>query len=152
MCIRVLICSTKFAPHTKVEQIRTRVLICTQVHFHKTPFIWPKNTQVQIYTPGVYLHRGVYCAYKRGFNRYGGQSRSILIFYMFLFIFLTLSQCKFAPLIQYTCLWPQGADTLIFFIHRLGSSIYRSSSPSPPPPPPKKKILGISSTKKYLKF
>ena len=39
---------------------------------------------------------------------YGGHRRSIL------FIFLTLSHCKFAPLIQYTCLWPQGADTLIF--------------------------------------
>ena len=34
-----LICSTEFAPPTKVEQIRTRVLICTRVHFHKTPFI-----------------------------------------------------------------------------------------------------------------
>ena len=28
-----------------------------------------QNTpQVQIYTPGVYLNRGVYCAYKRGFS------------------------------------------------------------------------------------
>ena len=65
MCIRVIICPTEFAPPTKVEQIRTRMQICTRVHFHKTPFIWPKYTQVQIYTPGVYLHRGVYYAYKR---------------------------------------------------------------------------------------
>ena len=28
-----------------------------------------QNTpQVQIYNPGVYLHRGVYCAYERGFS------------------------------------------------------------------------------------
>ena len=24
---------------------------------------------MQIYTPGVYLHRGVYCAYERGFSQ-----------------------------------------------------------------------------------
>ena len=66
---RVLICSTEFAPPTKVEQISTRVQICTGVHFNKAPFTWPKYTQVQIYTPGVYLHRGVYCAYERGFSQ-----------------------------------------------------------------------------------
>ena len=32
MCNRVLICSTVFAPPTKVEQIGTRVLICTGVY------------------------------------------------------------------------------------------------------------------------
>ena len=47
-----LICSTEFAPPTKVEQISTRVQICTGVHFHKAPFIWPK------YTPGANLHPG----------------------------------------------------------------------------------------------
>ena len=52
MCTRMLICSTVFAPPTKVEQIRTRVLICTRVHFHKTSFTWPK------YTPGANLHHG----------------------------------------------------------------------------------------------
>ena len=66
MCSRVLICSTENAPPTKVEQIHTRVLICTRVHFHKTPFIGPK------YTPGANLHSGcifapgVYCAFERG--------------------------------------------------------------------------------------
>ena len=68
MCTRTLICSTKFAPPRKVEQIRDRVLICTRVLLHKTPFIWPNTPQVQIYTLGVYLHWGVYCAYKRGFR------------------------------------------------------------------------------------
>ena len=66
MCTRVLICSTEFAPTTKVEQIRTRVLICTRVHFHKHRLYDQNTPQVQIYTLGVYLHRSVYCAYKRG--------------------------------------------------------------------------------------
>ena len=52
ICTWVLICSTEFAPPTKEEQNRTRVLICTRVHFHKTPFIGPK------YTPGANLHPG----------------------------------------------------------------------------------------------
>ena len=69
MCTRVLICSSVFAPPTKVEQIRTRVLICTRVHFHKTRLHDQNTPQVQIYTPGVYLHRGVYCAYERGFRK-----------------------------------------------------------------------------------
>ena len=31
--------------------------------------LYDQNTpNVQIYTPGVYLHRGVYCAYERGFS------------------------------------------------------------------------------------
>ena len=31
--------------------------------------LYDQNTpQVQIYTPGVYLHRGVYCAYERGLD------------------------------------------------------------------------------------
>ena len=37
------------------------IFIKHRLHDQNTP-------QVQIYTPGVYLHRGVYCAYERGFN------------------------------------------------------------------------------------
>ena len=58
MCTRVLICSTVFAPPTKVEQIRIRVQICTRVHFHKKHRLHDQNTpQVQIYTPG-FCERG----------------------------------------------------------------------------------------------
>ena len=62
MCTRVLICSTEFAPPTKVEQIRTRVLICTSVHFHKTPFIkfMTKIHPRCKFTPRVYICTGVY--------------------------------------------------------------------------------------------
>ena len=49
----------------KVEQIRTRMQFC-RVHFHKTPFSWPKYTQVLIYTLCVYFHGGANCAFKRG--------------------------------------------------------------------------------------
>ena len=67
ICTRVLICSTEFAPPTKVEQISTRgcrfapgcIFIKHRLYDQNTP-------QVQIYTPGVYLHRVVYCAYERG--------------------------------------------------------------------------------------
>ena len=75
MCTLVLICSTVFAPPTKVEQIRTRVQISTRIHFHifLKHRLHDQNTpQVQMYTPGVYLHRGVYCAYKRGLRLYDG--------------------------------------------------------------------------------
>ena len=65
MCTRVLICSTEFAPPTEVEQIRKFapgcIFIKHRLHDQNTP-------KVQIYTPGVYLHQGVYCAYERGFS------------------------------------------------------------------------------------
>ena len=72
ICTRVLICSTEFAPPTKVEQISTRVQICTGCIFIKHRLHDQNTPQVQIYTPGVYLHRGVYCAYERGFRRFIG--------------------------------------------------------------------------------
>ena len=50
----VLICSTEFAPPTKVKQIY-------RLHDQNTH-------QVQIYTLGVYLYRGDYCEYKLGFS------------------------------------------------------------------------------------
>ena len=68
MCTRVLICSTVFAPPTKVEQIRTRVQISTRCIFIKHRLHDQNTPQVQMYTPGVYLHRGVYCAYERGLS------------------------------------------------------------------------------------
>ena len=57
MCTRVLFCSTELAPPGKVEQIRTQMQICTQVHFHKTPLHDQNTPHVQIYTTDVYLHR-----------------------------------------------------------------------------------------------
>ena len=68
MCTRVLICCTVFTPPTNVEQIRTRVQICTGCIFIKHRLHDQNTPQVQIYTPGVYLHWGVYCAYERGFR------------------------------------------------------------------------------------
>ena len=63
MRTRVLICSTEFAPPTKVEQIRKLAPGCIFIKHS----LYDQNTpQVQIYTPGVYLHRGVYSAYERG--------------------------------------------------------------------------------------
>ena len=53
MCTHMLICSTEFAPPTKVEQIC--IFIKHRLCDQNTP-------QVQIYTPGVY------CAYKRGLS------------------------------------------------------------------------------------
>ena len=64
MCTQVLICSTEFAPPTKVNLFAPGcIFIKHRLYDQNTP-------QVQNYTPGVYLHRGVYCAYKRGFRLY----------------------------------------------------------------------------------
>ena len=49
---------SKFAPGGKSEP--GCIFIKHRLHDQNTP-------QVQIYTPSVYLHRGVYCAYERGF-------------------------------------------------------------------------------------
>ena len=72
MCTRVLNCSTVFAPPTKVEQIRIRVQDgCKSAPgciFIKHRLHDQITSQVQIYTAGVYLHRGVYCAYERSFS------------------------------------------------------------------------------------
>ena len=79
ICTQVLICSTEFAPPTKVEQISTRVQICKSApgcFFIKHRLHDQNTSQVQIYTPGVYLHWGVYCAYERGFTR-GAMVRSV---------------------------------------------------------------------------
>ena len=35
---------------------------------------------MQIYTPGLYLHRDVYCAYERGFNRSNNSLSHYLLF------------------------------------------------------------------------
>ena len=52
----------------KVEQIRTRCKLAPACIFIKHPLHDQNTPQVQIYTPGVYLHRGVYCAYERGLS------------------------------------------------------------------------------------
>ena len=48
------------------------IFIKHRLHDQNTP-------QVQIYTPGVYLHRGVYCAYERGFKTHASTSLHIYI-------------------------------------------------------------------------
>ena len=71
MCTQLLICSAEFAPPNLHHLQRWSklapgcrfapgcIFIMHRLHDQNTP-------QVQIYTPGVYLHRGVYCAYERG--------------------------------------------------------------------------------------
>ena len=69
--IKLYICDNKlrscaqFAPRGKSAPGCRFALGCIfvkhRLHDQNTP-------QVQIYTPGVYLQRGVYCAYERGFS------------------------------------------------------------------------------------
>ena len=47
------------------------IFIKHRLHDQNTP-------QVQIYTPGVYLHRGVYCAYERGFSLFQWRKKCLL--------------------------------------------------------------------------
>ena len=78
MCTRVLICSTIFVPPTKVEQIRTLRKFAPGCIFLKHRLHDQNTLPVQIYTPGVFLHRGVYCAYEQGL-------KTALKQYMYLF-------------------------------------------------------------------
>ena len=79
--LKLYICDNKlrscaqFAPGANVH----RVLICS-TEFAPKHRLYDQNTpQVQINTPGVYLHRGVCCAYKRGFRVFYKSQISMLV-------------------------------------------------------------------------
>ena len=129
MCTRVLICSTEFAPPTKVEQIRIRVLICTRVHFHKTPFIWPK------YTPGANLHPG--CIFAPGCilcilpqHQYLASYMYIITLYISLYYIL---KPKIPNSTTYTCVMAStDQKRALLFNIKLHNNQFSSQHPSIP--------------------